>query len=209
MNVATLYHIPRSAYSLGTNRLHGLRSRNNRVGFWQTQIYLSARRLSNDPFVAAAVAEASSAYRNIYILRFGSQIHKHSKDVGIGIVIHDAADGKKLWTARRFIPVASAPEKITNNIADYMALADGLKALDVLRSNQILASPCRVEVQTSNRVVAKQLTKEFKVGTKRLQPWYETVTKLIESFEDLSAGQIPTTDCGDVKKASELAIKVL
>ncbi|KAL3764646.1 hypothetical protein ACHAWO_010450 [Cyclotella atomus] len=209
MNLATFSNVPRSVYSLGANRLHGLQSQNNRLGFCQTQICSVARLVSKDLLTAPppSAAAASPAYQNIYILRFGSQIHKYSKDTGIGIFIYDAANGKKIWAARRFIPVASSGEKITNNIADYMALVDGLKAMKVLQNTQTLTSPCRIEVQTSNRVVAKHLSKEFKVGTKSLQPWYETVTKLMNSFYDMSAGQIPSLDCGDVRKASELAIK--
>lgn len=143
----------------------------------------------------------------IYILRFGSHIHKHSKDTGIAIAIYDADDGKKLWTGRRFIPIATAGEKNTSNIADYMALVDGLKAINTLQNIQTLSSPCRVEIQTSNRVIAKHLSKEFNVATASLKPWYESVTKLMNGFQEATTGQIPSTDCSDIRKASELAIK--
>lgn len=143
----------------------------------------------------------------IYILQFASHIHKHTKDTGIGIAIYDAFDGKKIWTGRHFIPFVNAVEKNTNNLADYMALADGLKAVHNLKSTRNLISPFRVEIQTSNRVIAKHLSKEFKVATKSLKPWYEIVTNLMNSFNGIATGQITPSDCSDVKKISELAIK--
>jgi len=157
---------------------------------------------------ASSIGSAKSEIAN-YILQFGSHIHKHTKDTGIGMAIYDSVDGKKVWAGRRFIPVASnrVGEKNTNNLADYMALADGLKAIITLKNTQTLSSPCRVEIQTSNKIIAKHLSKEFKVATKRLKPWHETVVKLIGSLGGASTGEISSSDCSDVKKASETAVK--
>ncbi|KAL3781542.1 hypothetical protein HJC23_000027 [Cyclotella cryptica] len=154
-------------------------------------------------------ATSSTNNEIIYILRFGSHIDKHTKDTGIGIAIYNAADGKNIWTGRRFIPVFSrhGGEKITNNLADYLALADGLKIINTLRSTQTSSSSCRVEVQTSNGVIAKHLNKDFKVASESLKPWYERVTKLMDMFDHASAGCILSSECADVKKASELAVK--
>ncbi|KAL7516252.1 hypothetical protein ACHAWX_001284 [Stephanocyclus meneghinianus] len=152
---------------------------------------------------------SSTIKENIYILRFGSHIDRYTKDTGIGIAIYAADDGKKIWTGRRFIPVFSqhGGEKITHNLADYLALAEGLQIIATLRKTQMLSSSCRVEIQTSNGIIAKHLNKDFKVATKSLKPWYERVTKLMDKFHHASAGLIPSLECADVKKASELAVK--
>ena len=197
MNLITFTHL-RSAISWSTGSI------NNRC------FHLTHRRSGTRRAFSVQTTSASSSDQvanKIYILHFASHIHKHTKDTGIGIAIYDAFDGKKIWTGRHFIPFVNAVEKNTNNLADYMALADGLKAVHNLKNTQNLISPFRVEIQTSNRVIAKHLSKEFKVATKSLKPWYEIVTNLMNSFDGTATGQIPPSDCGDVKKISELAVK--
>lgn len=204
MSLILVSHINRSAVSWSTGSL-------NRVPPYLKRVRLNVRQASSVESTtrsdASTAAIAPSNHNNIYILRFGSHIHKHTKDVGIGIVIYDAVYGKKLWTGRRFIPVVSAGEKTTSNIADYIGLTDGLKAVNILKDNGSLSSPCRIEIQTSNRVIAKHLSKEFKVATKSLKPWYEIATELMSNLEDVATGQIPSLDDDDIKKASKLAVK--
>ena len=157
----------------------------------------SARYTSSTSNTAAT---SSPTEEQIYILRFGSFIDKFTNDTGIGIAIYDATKGKKLWTGRRFIP-----DLITNNLADYMALADALKIMSNLKSTKV--APFKVEIQTSNPTIAKHLSKEFKVRSKSLKPWYDNVTNLMGTFQHVVAGQIPFTECTDVKNASQLAVK--
>lgn len=193
MNIIAFSYIQRSAVSWSTHSWNKVPSS------------LSLIRI--DALYASSQTSAPSSPEATYILRFGSHIHKYSKDTGIGIAVYDAADGKKLWEGRRFIPVVSAGEKTTSNVADYIALTDGLTAVNKLKSAQTLSSPCRIEIQTSNRVIAKHLSQEFKVATKSLKPWYETATKLMGNFENVATGQISSSDTDDIKKASKLAIQ--
>ena len=204
MNFIAFTRLTRSALSWSTNNPICSNPTSMQIQRYDVRPFLSAEPAFTDRKTALF---SSTTFEANYILRFGSHIHKHTKDTGIGISIYDAADGKKLWTGRRFIPVTSATEKATNNVADYMALADGLKAITVLKDSKTLISPCRVEVQTSNRVIAKHLSKEFKVASKSLIPWYDLVTNLMNEVGGVVSGQIPSSECGDVKKTSELAIK--
>ena len=203
MNFIALTRLTRSVLSWSTNNHIGVNPVYTQIRYRGLRTFSSTEPL----FVDRVTAQSPSTSEPDYILRFGSHIHKHTKDTGLGIFIYDAADGKKLWTGRRFIPVVSASEKTTNNLADYMALADGLKAITALKDTKILKSPCRVEVQTSNRIIANHLSKENKVGTKSLKPWYDLVTNLMDGLGGVVSGQIPSSECCDVKKTSELAIK--
>ena len=63
---------------------------------------------------------------------------------------------------------------VTKNLADYMALNDGLRIVQHLSGSK---SP-RVELQTSNDTVSKHLNGQYRVSSKLLLPWYEKVCKL-------------------------------
>ncbi|KAL7487696.1 hypothetical protein ACHAW6_013264 [Cyclotella cf. meneghiniana] len=161
---------------------------------------------------ASKLSTQSNLPSATYILRFGSHTDKVTKNTGIGITIHDAASGKEVWTGRRFIPVYShhGKEKISRNLADYIALVDGLKIITTLMNKDVvsssLPSSSHIEIQTCNRCIAKQLNNEYRaIGG--LEPWYAMVTKLMNNFSDVRVGRVPALECADVKNESKLAVE--
>ncbi|KAL3778544.1 hypothetical protein HJC23_001713 [Cyclotella cryptica] len=121
---------------------------------------------------------------------------------------YDATSGNKIWTGRRFIPVYShhGKEKISRNLADYIALADGLKIMTTLMNKDSLPSSSNIEIQTCNRCIAKQLNNEYKaVGG--LEPWYAKVKKLMDNFSGVTVARIPALQCANVKNESKLAVE--
>lgn len=176
----------------------------------QRSVYLSQTRL-----MSISDASSSSPERT-FILRFDSTVDRDTKDAGLGIAIYDSVDGSTLWSGHRFLPVIGSGDKkdmgnITSNVADYMALLDGLRIIDNLMnsdSNTSQTPSRRVEIQTANEVIAKHLIGTFKCTSKNLKPWYDRVSKSIrESFDNVNVEKIDRVESKFVKKESMTAVK--
>ena len=90
-----------------------------------------------------------------YILRFDGLVDTATNDTGLGMIIYDATNGSELWSGYRFLPMKQNVI-ITKNQADYMALSDGLRIIQ-FHTSSFGTSLLRVELQTSNDIIFKQL----------------------------------------------------
>ena len=176
----------------------------------QRSVYVLQTRL-----MSISDASSSSPERT-FILRFDSTVDRDTKDAVLGIAIYDSVDGSTLWSGHRFLPVIGSGDKkdmgnITSNVADYMALLDGLRIIDNLMnsdSNTSQTPSRRVEIQTANEVIAKHLIGTFKCTSKNLKPWYDRVSKSIrESFDNVNVEKIDRVESKFVKKESMTAVK--
>jgi ribonuclease HI len=125
-----------------------------------------------------SAAPASSIEEKTYILHFDGEVDTVTNDAGIGIIIYsyDASNTSKLWSGYCFIRKNEKIE-MTKNVADYIAMYDGLRVIQFLSSSYGTTLP-RVEIQTSNDIISKHLNGKYRVSSKLLLPWYEIVCKL-------------------------------
>jgi len=87
---------------------------------------------------------------------------------GLGVVIEDDR-GLRLRGLCRYIGIA------TNNRAEYLALIEGLQAVQEWK-------PDRVEVFMDSKLVVEQVAGRFKVKNKDLMPLVRTVQELLAKF---------------------------
>lgn len=139
-----------------------------------------------------------------YILRFDGLVDTATNDTGLGMIIYDATNGSELWSGYRFLPMKQNVI-ITKNQADYMALSDGLRIIQFLTSS-FGTSLLRVEIQTSNDIIFKQLNGEYRVSSKTLLPWYINVCKLIEGG-DVATVKVHKEETKRAKQKATLAVK--
>lgn len=137
-----------------------------------------------------------------YILRFDNHIDKVTGGAGVGIIIYDSTNGRELWSGHGF--KQRKQDNLTKNVADYMALNDGLQIIQLLSSSSDGNLP-RIEIQTSNGLISKQLNGEYRVSSKALLPWYRKACKLIEG------GDVATVkvDKAETKLAKQKAISAV
>ena len=90
---------------------------------------------------------------------------------GIGGVISDS-NGEFLVEFKKYIGVA------TNNIAEYMALIEGLRlAID----NEIKALDCYLD----SELIVKQLNGQYKVKDSNMKLLFAKVTELLSNFDSV------------------------
>ena len=148
---------------------------------------------------------SSSNEDTTYILRFDGQVDKVTNDAGIGIIIYDASNGSKLWSGYCFIP-KKAENEMTKNVADYMALNDGLRVIQFLSSSYRTTLP-RIEIQTSNDIISKHLNGKYRVSSKILLPWYEKVCELTKGGDNVATVKVDKVETKLAKQNAMYAIK--
>ncbi len=111
---------------------------------------------------------------------------------GIGIVICDEK-GKMIRSLQKFIGVA------TNNVAEYTAFIYGLQEALILRADEVI-------INTDSELLAKQLSKEYKIKDKDLKPLYEQVLHLLTG---LKRYKIRRVDRSENKEADKLVNKAI
>ena len=95
---------------------------------------------------------------------------------GLGLVIEDG-EGMRLWGGCRYIGTA------TNNVAEYLALIDGLKKAAEWK-------PDRLEVYLDSQLVAEQVAGRYRVKKPELQALHRQVTALLAGFADVSVTHV-------------------
>jgi ribonuclease HI len=91
---------------------------------------------------------------------------------GLGVVIEDD-QGLRLRGLCRYIGTA------TNNRAEYLALIEGLQAVQEWK-------PDRVEVFMDSKLVVEQVAGRFKVKNKDLMPLVRSVQELLAKFPEVT-----------------------
>ncbi len=99
----------------------------------------------------------------------------------IGYIIEDPAHGEILKQHGECIGVE------TNNIAEYRALIEGLKAALDFRPNRLV---CHLD----SELVVKQVAGEYRVKMPTLQPLVDEVRQLSMEFPDIIFKHIPRSD---------------
>jgi len=88
----------------------------------------------------------------------------------LGVVIEDD-QGEKLRTFHKWLGVA------TNNQAEYLALIEGLKAVEAWK-------PDRLEVYLDSKLVVEQVNNRWKVKEPELKDLHRQATELLKRFGD-------------------------
>ena len=98
----------------------------------------------------------------------------------IGAVVLDASTDppQRLATVSATIGVA------TNNVAEYRALIEGLRAAAPYRAR-------RLRVRADSLLVINQLRGEWKIKHAGLRPLYEEARELLQAYEDVDLAHVP------------------
>jgi len=173
-----------------------------RINFMSTQLFSSSSH-KND----------SNALTKTYILHFDSQVDAKTKDTAIGITIYDY-NGSRVWSGHHLLSKDVDTSSITRNVADYMALWDGLQiAHHLLLSHSSLSSSSKqevktkLEIQSTNELIVKQINGKNRVSSSNLKPWYEKVTSLIKEFDHAKTGKIDKDMNKFTTKNAKLALE--
>ncbi len=110
---------------------------------------------------------------------------------GIGAVV--IVDGKK-ETLSEYIGTT------TNNVAEYTAL---IRALELAQKRGVR----EVEIFLDSELIVKQLSGQYRVKNKGLQPLYERVKTLLSGFKVLGIRHIPREENKEADTLSKRAIK--
>ncbi len=100
----------------------------------------------------------------------------HSKCAGIGGVLY--RQGEELYRFSRFLP------DVTNNVAEYEALLEGLRSALELGITEI-------SVRSDSELVVKQLLGEYRVKHPNMKKLYDKVNGLLERFSAWKITHIP------------------
>lgn len=99
----------------------------------------------------------------------------------IGFIIEDPVRGEILKEYKERIGVE------TNNVAEYRALIEGLKAARRFQPNRLI---CHLD----SELVVKQLNGEYRVKMATLQPFFEEIQALASELPDVVFAHIPRED---------------
>lgn len=99
----------------------------------------------------------------------------------IAWIIEDPIHGEVLKEGKERIGVE------TNNVAEYRALIEGLKAAEQFHPNRLI---CHLD----SELVVKQLNGEYKVKMPALQPFFEEIKRIADDLPDVVFVHIPRED---------------
>lgn len=99
----------------------------------------------------------------------------------IGYIIEDPIRGEVLKEHCERIGVE------TNNVAEYRALIEGLKAAQTFQPNRLI---CHLD----SELVVRQLNGEYRVKMPALQPFFEEIQQLANELPDVVFTHIPRED---------------
>ena len=110
----------------------------------------------------------------------------------LGVVIEDD-QGMRLRTFHRYIG------KATNNVAEYKALIDGLKAIAQWK-------PDRVEVYLDSKLVVEQVNGKYRVKNAELGKLIGEVTDLKKQFPDIEFKHVEREKNRGADKLANMAL---
>lgn len=115
---------------------------------------------------------------------------------GIGVLLLDDTEGKERRVIRTCYKYLG---KLTNNMAEYMALIYGLQEALMLGYKE-------VTVKTDSELVVKQTTGEYKVKDPTLRLFYEQFSHLRQGFDRLNVEFVDRKENKDADKLANKAI---
>jgi ribonuclease HI len=89
-------------------------------------------------------------------------------------------------------------ESTTNNVAEYTALLEGLRAAQALGLH-------RVELRTDSELLFRQLKGIYRVKNARLRVLHQRALGLIRLFEQFRLRQVPREQNGDADRLADAA----
>ena len=113
---------------------------------------------------------------------------------GIGVVIYDD-NGVVIKQIKQYLG------KVTNNVAEYMALVYGLQEGLILRAKRLV-------VHTDSELVAKQLAGSYRVKDNVLKMLYRQVEHLKGAFERVEIKHIPREENREADNLANQAIEM-
>lgn len=130
-------------------------------------------------------------YKKLMIYVDGGS-HGNPGPSGIGVIVCDTK-GRTVSNISKYIG------NTTNNVAEYTALIYGLQEALILRADEVI-------INTDAELLAKQLSKEYKIKDKDLKLLYEQVLHLLGGFKKY---EIKHIDRSKNKGADKLANKAV
>ncbi|KPK42071.1 MAG: hypothetical protein AMJ78_03680 [Omnitrophica WOR_2 bacterium SM23_29] len=112
---------------------------------------------------------------------------------GIGVIVCDE-NGKAFKDVSKYIGDA------TNNVAEYYALIYGLQEALILRADEVI-------INTDSELLAKQLSKEYKIKNAILKSLHEQVRHLLTGLKKYDIKHINRTENKGADKLANKAIE--
>ena len=117
-----------------------------------------------------------------YLLKFDGGARDNPRGIaGAGMVIYDE-NMEEVWCGWKFLGKA-----MTNNVAEYNALIEGLKCARILGVRNIC-------VEGDSMLAVKQIRGEYKIKASGLRPLCDEVMKLKDSFDSFKISAIPRAE---------------
>lgn len=111
---------------------------------------------------------------------------------GIGVIVCDE-NGEAFKDVSKYIGDA------TNNVAEYYALIYGLQEALILRADEVI-------INTDSELLAKQLSKEYKIKDAILKSLHEQVRHLLTGLKEYEIKHINRTENKGADKLANKAI---
>ena len=121
---------------------------------------------------------------NKYILYTDGGARGNPGPAAAGAVIYDA-ENNKIGEFSSFLGVA------TNNQAEYQAVILGLGQIQKIINDSSLISASRVNAFLDSELIVKQLSGEYRVKNKALQPLVAKLRKMIDEFAEVNFKHVP------------------
>lgn len=134
-------------------------------------------------------------YNTTYLLKFDGACRGNPSNIlGMGAVIYDTANEIRYTSYRKYDTVDG-----TNNVAEYLALIDGLR---LARQNNIK----RLIVQGDSQLIINQINGLYKVNSPRLIQYYNVVKSMSHTFETIEFHHIRREYNKDADKLANKAL---
>jgi len=131
----------------------------------------------------------------LYTLKFDGACRGNPSNIlGMGAVIYDTSNEIRYTSYRKY-----DTEDGTNNVAEYLALIDGLR---LARQNNIK----RLTVQGDSQLIINQINGLYKVNSPRLTQYYNIVKSMSHTFETIEFHHIRREYNKDADKLANKAL---
>ncbi len=114
----------------------------------------------------------------VYVLRFDGGSRSNPGIAGCGMVIFDSESQLEVWSAYKFLGEA------TNNVAEYIALCEGLTFAKLMGVKHLVA-------EGDSQLVINQINGVFQVKNEKLKHLYQQVNSIKGYFDSIQLKDIP------------------
>lgn len=133
--------------------------------------------------------QASFDPQREYLLQFDGGARGNPTGIaGAGMAIYDG--NEEVWCGWKFLG-----KDVTNNVAEYTSLIEGLRCAKDL-------GICRIRAEGDSELIVKQVLGQYKIKSPGLIPLHKEVKQLVNSFDSFGISYIPR---GENQRADYLA----